>query len=134
MAKESTYYQSAQILESKSTPTRQVATGFVPGERILPPGAAEVLKNAENTPLVPFVPSEMSEENTCGIGAKDVAIGLVSGGGFFAATLACPVVGVGSQVVGASISALCCTLFGKRAVLGCLEGCDGKAPMSNTLG
>lgn len=133
MAKNDTVYQSAHILESKDTPTRQVATGFVPGQRILPLEAAEAVKNAGNTPLVPSVPSEMSEENTCGIGAKDAAIGVLSGGSFFAATLCCPVVGVGSQVVGASLSALCCTLFGRRAGSACLEGCDGKAPMSNAL-
>ena len=137
MAKEYTYYQSAQIPASKDAagqqPARQVAAGFVPGQRILPKGAEDVLRNGENIRLVPVVPVEMSEENTCDIGAKDMAIGALCGGGFFAATLCCPVVGPGSQIAVAVTSALCGTLFGKRAVLGCIEGCDGKAPMSNAL-
>ncbi len=92
------------------------------------------LPKSEDKPLVPFVPSEMSEENTCGIGAKDAGMGLISGGAFFAATLPCPAVGLGSQLVGAGLFALCCTFFGRSAGSHCIEkGCSNE-PMSNALG
>ncbi len=107
-------------------PTRQVATGFIPGEVIRPIGAGDVLLNAENIPLMPL---EMSEESR--YEKKDVAIGILGGGTGFvlASEVCCPGAGIITHAVFAGLIAVGCGLFGRRTA----KNCDDRTPMSTAL-